>query len=83
VAVLTTGPAALLSARSRRGGAPGLAEGAPADLVVIDRSASWTVTAAGLASRGKNSPLLGMDLPGRVLVTLASGRIAYEGPDTD
>jgi hypothetical protein len=24
-----------------------------------------------------------MDLPGRVLVTLASGRIAYEGPDTD
>jgi dihydroorotase len=83
VALLTTGPAALLSARSRRGGAPGLAEGAPADLVVIDRSASWTVTAAGLASRGKNSPLLGMDLPGRVLVTLAGGRIAYEAPDTD
>jgi dihydroorotase len=83
IALLTTGPAALLGTRVRRGGAPGLVEGAPADLAVIDRSASWTVTAAGLASRGKNSPLLGMDLPGRVLVTLAGGRIAYEAPDTD
>jgi len=81
IAALTTGPALILGSRSRRGGAAGLVEGAPADLVVIDRSASWTVTAAGLASRGKNSPLLGMDLPGRVLVTLAGGRIAYESTD--
>jgi dihydroorotase len=33
-----------------------------------------------LASRGKNTPLLGMDLPGRVLLTMAAGRIAYEAP---
>ena len=34
-----------------------------------------------LASRGKNTPLLGMELAGRVLVTIAAGRIAYEAPD--
>jgi dihydroorotase len=49
--------------------------------VVFDRSERWTVTAEALASRGKNTPLLGMELSGRVLVTLAGGRIAYEAPD--
>ena len=39
------------------------------------------MTADALASRGKNTPLLGMELAGRVLVTLAAGRIAYEAPD--
>lgn len=78
VEALTTGPAGLLGARTRRAGVVGLIEGAPADLVVFDRSESWTVTADSLASRGKNTPLLGMSLPGRVLVTMAGGRIAYE-----
>ncbi|MFP5343841.1 MAG: dihydroorotase [Candidatus Limnocylindria bacterium] len=83
VEALTVGPAGVLGGRTRRAGSVGLVEGAPADLVVIDRSASWTVTAADLASRGKNSPLLGMALPGCVLLTLAAGRIAYEAPDLD
>jgi dihydroorotase len=71
----------VLGGRSRRAGSVGLVEGAPADLVVFDRSERWTVTAEALASRGKNTPLLGMELSGRVLVTLAGGRIAYEAPD--
>ena len=33
-----------------------------------------------LASRGKNTPLLGMELPGRVLLTMAAGQVAYEAP---
>jgi dihydroorotase len=78
IEALTTDPARVLGARHRRAGGVGLIEGAPADLVVIDRSASWTVTADGLASRGKNTPLLGRDLPGRVLLTMAAGRVAYE-----
>jgi dihydroorotase len=53
-------------------------EGASADLVVLDRSAAWTVTSEALASRGKNSPLLGRDLHGRVLLTVAGGRLAYD-----
>ncbi len=80
IEALTTGPAGVLGGRGRRGEAVGLVEGAAADLVVFDRSDRWTVTAEGLASRGKNSPLLGMELPGRVLLTMAAGRIAYEAP---
>jgi tetratricopeptide (TPR) repeat protein len=52
--------------------------GAPADLVVFDRAATWTVEPAALASRGKNTPLAGRELKGRVLVTVAGGRLAYE-----
>ncbi len=81
IEALTTGPAGVLGGRTRRGGSSGLVEGAPVDLVVFDRSERWTVTADALASRGKNTPLLGMELTGRVLVTLAAGRIAYEAPD--
>lgn len=79
--LLTTGPAAILGRRSRRtadGGSPGLVVGAPADLVVFDRGEDWTITREALLSRGKNTPLLGMALPGRVLLTLAAGRVAYE-----
>jgi dihydroorotase len=80
IAALTTGPAAILGGRSRRNRTPGLIEGAPADLVVFDRAEHWTVTAASFASRGKNTPLLGMALAGRVLLTMADGRVAYEAP---
>ncbi len=81
IGALTTGPAAILGDRSRRAGSVGLVEGAPADLVVFDRSDRWTVTPETLRSRGKNTPLFGMDLAGRVLLTMAGGRIAYEAAD--
>jgi dihydroorotase len=77
VEALTTGPARVLGARSGRVGARGLTEGSPADLVVLDAGAGWTVSAATLVSRGTNSPLLGRELPGRVLLTVADGRLAY------
>jgi dihydroorotase len=76
VAALTTGPSRVLGLRPpavpRR-----LAEGLPADLVIFDRGDSWPVTAEALDSKGKNSPLLGRSLPGRVLLTVAAGRLAY------
>ena len=78
VAALTTGPATVLGARpGRRGAVRGLAEGAPADLVVVDAGDTWRVTPEALASRGKNTPLLGRELAGRVLLTVAHGRLAY------
>jgi dihydroorotase-like cyclic amidohydrolase len=40
------------------------------------------VDPAGLRSKGRNSPLLGRRLPGRVLLTLAGGRVAFEAQDT-
>jgi dihydroorotase len=88
VAALTSGPAGVVgswpgaaatpAARSR-----GLVEGAPADLVVFDRADRWLVTGETLRSKGKNSPLLGRELPGRVLVTIAGGRLAYEDAEED
>ena len=79
VAALTTGPAAVLAGRTRRTDSVGLVEGARADLVVFDRADRWIVTADALASRGKNTPLVGMELGGRVLITVADGRIALRG----
>ena len=86
VAVLTTGPAAVVAAAAGTAATPaarprGLVEGAPADLVVFDRADRWQVTAESLLSHGKNSPLIGRDLPGRVLLTIAAGRLAYEDPE--
>jgi dihydroorotase len=78
IEALTTGPARVLG--SSFGRPIGLVEGQPADLVVFDRSDTWTVSADTLRSRGKNSPLVGRELPGRVLLTIAAGRVAYQ-PD--
>ncbi|HUQ78866.1 MAG TPA: dihydroorotase [Patescibacteria group bacterium] len=80
--VLTTGPARVLGSGWGPGAAPSLVEGAPADLVVFDRSATWTVESGSLTSRGKNTPFAGRELPGRVLLTVAGGRLAYEA-ETD
>jgi dihydroorotase len=75
VEALTTGPARVLGgnheSRSR-----GFVVGEPADLVAFDRSDRWAVTPESLLSKGKNSPLLGRDLPGRVVFTIANGRLA-------
>jgi dihydroorotase len=76
IAALTAGPSHVLGLRPPR--VPRrLAEGVLADLVIFDRGDSWSVSAESLASKGKNSPLLGRSLPGRVLLTLAGGRLAY------
>jgi dihydroorotase len=78
IELLTSGPARVLGSAWGPSAAPGLVEGAPADLVVFDRSATWTVGPDALVSRGKNTPLAGRELGGRVLFTVAGGRLAYE-----
>lgn len=72
IAALTVGPARIVG-RERS-----LREGSPADLVVFERSEQWTVEPNALLSKGKNTPLTGTRLSGRVLLTMASGRVAYE-----
>ncbi|KAA5831876.1 dihydroorotase [Saccharopolyspora hirsuta] len=57
-----------------------VAVGEPANLVLVDPDAEWTVRGAELASLGENSPFDGMQLPGRVVATLLRGRLtAHEG----
>nr|WP_204261858.1 dihydroorotase [Blastococcus saxobsidens] len=50
-----------------------LAPGEPANLVLVDPSARATVDPAALASRSRNSPYAGRELPGRVVATFLKG----------
>ncbi|MCX6482703.1 MAG: dihydroorotase [Mycobacterium sp.] len=57
--------------------------GEPANLTVVDPSATWTVTGATLASRSANTPYEDMTLPATVTATLLRGRItAHNGEVT-
>ncbi len=78
IEALTAGPARVLDGRLGR--PAGLVAGERADLVVFDRSAVWLVEPPALASRSRNTPLLGRELPGRILLTVAGGRVAYADP---
>jgi dihydroorotase len=50
----------------------------PDDLVVIDPRTEWTVTAAALRSLGKNTPLLGRRLVGRVVASVVDGGVRFD-----
>jgi dihydroorotase len=57
-----------------------IAVGEPANLVLVDPDAEWTVDGAELASLADNTPYQGMTLPARVVATFLRGRLtAYEG----
>jgi dihydroorotase len=58
--------------------APRVAVGAEANLVLIDPAERWTVREDGFRSRSVNSWLLEQELTGRVRMTLAGGRVAFE-----
>jgi dihydroorotase len=68
---LSTRPASLI------GEVRTLQAGSVADLVVFDPAARWQVEASVLASASSNTPLLGMELPGVVRMTVAGGRVTY------
>ena len=54
--------------------------GEPANLVLIDPDATWTVRGAELASVAANTPYEGMTLPAKVTTTILRGRItAHDG----
>jgi dihydroorotase len=54
-----------------------LAPGAPADICLFDPRRAWTVKPAALASQGKNTPFLGLELVGRAVRTLVGGRTVH------
>lgn len=54
-----------------------LAEGANADLVLIDEQAEWTVDPGRLHGKSKNTPFKGMTLTGKVMTTICRGKIVY------
>ena len=50
-----------------------LTVGSPANLLLLDADASWTVDPRQSASRGRNTPFAGRTLPGRVVATFLRG----------
>jgi dihydroorotase len=56
---------------------PRIAVGAHANLVVLDLEATWCVAGDEFRSRSANSWLLGSTLKGKVVQTVADGKIAY------
>ena len=57
--------------------------GEPANLTVVDPSATWTVTGATLASRSANTPYEDMTLPATVTATLLRGRITARNGEVE
>ncbi|MDP9307414.1 MAG: dihydroorotase, partial [Actinomycetota bacterium] len=58
---------------------PQIAVGAPANLVLLDLKASRRVSETDFRSRSTNSWLLGETVKGQVRLTIAAGRVAFDG----
>jgi dihydroorotase len=54
-----------------------LAAGHPADVVVFDPTARWTVDVARFRSKSRNTPFAGWELAGRVIRTIVEGRTVF------
>ncbi|RPH60508.1 MAG: dihydroorotase, partial [Burkholderiales bacterium] len=72
---LTAGASAVLGLGEVAGR---IREGAPADLCLFDPTQPWTVTRDGLASQGRHTPYLGMEVVGRARVTIVDGRVVFQ-----
>ena len=75
---LTTGPASVLG--ESYADLASMQPGTPADIVLFDPEQEWIVDTSEFESKGKNTPLAGTTLKGRVMATFASGSLVYQGP---
>ena len=55
-----------------------LAVGALADVTLFDANKEWVVDPSTFASRGKNTPLSGTTLKGKVMATIVGGKLVYK-----
>jgi dihydroorotase len=75
---MTIGPVRALGLDRHVPGIGILAPGAPADVVLLDPGAEWVVEPERFASKGRNTPLAGVVLKGRAVMTIAAGRIVHD-----
>ena len=71
---LTSAPAKLLG----RTDIGTLRPGSVADVTIFDPDAEWIVDTEEFVSKGKNSPLHGARLRGRVVATMVGGEVVYQ-----
>lgn len=73
VACLTSKPAKILNKPLGS-----LAVGTGADVTIFDPDKEWTVDVSKFASMGKNTPLNGATLKGKVMATIFQGNLVYK-----
>jgi dihydroorotase len=76
---LTAGPWRVLGATAGLR-EPRLRTGQPSSFVLFDPDEEWEVGATPMRSMSANTPLLGVALRGRVLLTVAEGAVAHLSP---
>jgi len=70
---LTSSPAGILNLPHGT-----LAEGAAADVTLIDPNRRWVIRASEFRSRSQNTPFDGMEFTGAVVKTLVGGSVVYD-----
>ncbi len=78
IEALTIAPARALGLDRRIEGLGTLSPGAPGDVAVLDPTAEWLVEPETFASKGRNTPLAGRTLRGRVVATVYAGRVVWQ-----
>jgi dihydroorotase len=53
--------------------------GSPAHIAVMDPTSLFKVDRDLVASRSRNTPFHGMELPGQIIATVFNGEVVYEG----
>jgi dihydroorotase len=74
LARITSRPAEILGSPAGH-----LGVGAPADLCIFDPGLHWRVEPSALVSQGKNTPFIGLEVPGKVRMTIVGGHVVHEG----
>ena len=74
ISAMTRGPARVLG----REDLGRLKKGGVADLILLERDERRIFSLADIASKSCNSPWLGRELFGRVILTMAAGEITYQ-----
>lgn len=72
IMAMSTNPARIFSLP-----VPAIAEGEEANLALIGIGEEFTIDPAGFFSRSRNTPFTGRKVRGKILLTLAAGRVAY------
>ncbi len=78
VEAMTIGPVRALGLDRHVAGLGTLASGAPGDITIVDAQREWTVEPEHLVSKGKNTPLAGRRLRGKVVCTIYGGRKVWQ-----
>ncbi len=77
ISKMTCGPAQIIGEKFGKLGT--LAVGSPADITIFDPDLEWRVDTREFVSKGKNTPLAGRTLKGRVKITLFHGKMVWNG----